>query len=107
MLFEEISLTPQDILDKEFKIDARGFRITEVDAFLDTVIKDYIEFTNYTNALKQENEDLQNEIIRLQSELRRASDIIETFKGADKSITNVDLMKRLSNLEKYVYGDEK
>ena len=30
MLFEQISLTPQDILDKEFKIDTRGFRPQEV-----------------------------------------------------------------------------
>ena len=41
MLFEEISLTPQDILDKEFKIDTRGYRPQEVDKFLDVIIGDY------------------------------------------------------------------
>ena len=47
MLFEQISLTPQDILDKEFKIDTRGFRPQEVDKFLDMVIRDYTEFMNF------------------------------------------------------------
>ena len=35
MYGENISLTPQDILDKEFKIDTRGYRPQEVDKFLD------------------------------------------------------------------------
>ena len=37
MYSENISLTPQDILDKEFKIDTRGYRPQEVDKFLDLV----------------------------------------------------------------------
>ena len=31
-------LTPKEILDKDFKIDARGYRPQEVDQFLDMVI---------------------------------------------------------------------
>ena len=46
MLKDRISLTIQDILDKEFKIDARGYRLQEVDKFLDKIIKDYVEFIN-------------------------------------------------------------
>ena len=44
MLFEEISLTPQEILDKDFKIDTRGYRPQEVDKYLDTIISDYTKF---------------------------------------------------------------
>lgn len=106
MMGAKVVLTPKDILDKEFKIDARGFRITEVDAYLDIIIKDYVELLSYINKLEQERSELQNEIVGLKSELRRASDIIESFKGADKSVTNVDLIKRLSSLEKYVYGED-
>ena len=40
---DRISLTMQDILEKEFKIDARGYRLQEVDKFLDVIIKDYNE----------------------------------------------------------------
>ena len=35
---ERISLTTQDILNKDFKIDARGYRPQEVDKFLDMII---------------------------------------------------------------------
>ena len=33
MYRDEILLTPKDILEKEFKIDARGYRMQEVDKF--------------------------------------------------------------------------
>jgi len=46
MYSDKIYLTPQEILDKEFKIDARGYRPQEVDKFLDMVIRDYTEFIN-------------------------------------------------------------
>ena len=45
MYNEKMLLTTQDILEKEFKIDARGYRPQEVDKFLDMVIADYTEFT--------------------------------------------------------------
>ena len=34
----KISLTPQEILKKEFKIDMRGYSLKEVDQFLDEII---------------------------------------------------------------------
>ena len=40
MYNDRITLTMQDILEKEFKIDARGYRLQEVDKFLDVIIKD-------------------------------------------------------------------
>ena len=43
MYQERIMLTPKDILEKEFKIDTRGYRPQEVDKFLDTIISDYEE----------------------------------------------------------------
>ena len=44
MYNEKIILTPQDIVEKDFKINARGYSAQEVDKFLDLVIKDYTEF---------------------------------------------------------------
>ena len=37
MYNNRIYLTPQEILDKEFKIDARGYRPQEVDKYLDLI----------------------------------------------------------------------
>ena len=41
MFQNKVTLTPQDILEKEFKIDTRGYRLKEVDQFLDIIIGDY------------------------------------------------------------------
>lgn len=101
---EKIFLTPNDILEKDFKIDARGYRPQEVDKFLDLVIRDYTEFLSiikrYDNELKAmdaENLKLKNELRNLKSNLDIAS--------SNKGVTNVDLLRRISELEKIVYGE--
>ena len=73
---EKITLTENDILEKEFKIDARGYRLQEVDKFLDIIIGDYTNFhkiiAKYDNELKsvmEENIRLKNEIRNLKSTL--------------------------------------
>ena len=50
MYQNKISLMPQDILEKDFKIDTRGYRLKEVDQFLDIIIGDYEQRTAYTYA---------------------------------------------------------
>ena len=46
MYQDKIALTMQNILEKDFKIDARGYRMQEVDKFLDIIIRDYNEYNN-------------------------------------------------------------
>ena len=107
MLFEEISLTPQDILDKEFKIDTRGFRPQEVDKFLDVVIGDYTKFISLVKRLDSEKKELIEENLRLKQELRENKDQIELLKNTTgKEMTNVDMLRRISMLEKIVFGDK-
>ena len=48
MYQKKINLMPQDILEKEFKIDTRGYRLKEVDQFLDLIIGDYEQFFKIT-----------------------------------------------------------
>ncbi|MCI8331070.1 MAG: cell division regulator GpsB [Bacilli bacterium] len=105
MIEERIKLTRNDILEKQFKIDARGYRPQEVDKFLDVIINDYAEFDNllgqYENEMRkilQENNRLKEEIRKLKSTLS----VAETNKG----VTNVDILRRLGELEKIVYGEE-
>ena len=40
MYEEKKFLTAREILEKDFKIDARGYRPQEVDQFLDMIIKE-------------------------------------------------------------------
>ena len=58
MFQNRISLTPQDILDKDFKIDVRGFNLKEVDQFLDVIIGDYEEFYKIIKENEKEKEEL-------------------------------------------------
>ena len=106
MYEDKVTLTPQEILDKEFKIDARGYRPQEVDKFLDLVINDYNEFTNEIKKLKKELTLLNDENNKLKNELRRIKANIEAAEGSASSnqVSNIDLLRRLSQLEKVVYG---
>ncbi len=109
MYQNKIELSPQDILEKEFKIDTRGYRLKEVDQFLDIVINDYEHFYSMINDLEKEKADLLGEIMRLKQEIRNMKMNAEIAKKNSNDIpevTNVDLLRRLSQLEKMVYGKD-
>ncbi len=103
---DKIQLTMRDILEKEFKIDARGYRMQEVDQFLDTIIRDYNEYNNMVKSLREAKEKLTLENEDLKQQIRSLESSIETVKGKEKEITNVDLLRRISQLEKIVLGKE-
>ena len=106
MLNGRIALTPQDIFEKEFKIDTRGYRLQEVDKYLDQIIKDYVEFINIIKELRTENKELSQENLNLKHELRNLKANIDIVKKSEKEITNVDILIRLSQLEKYIYDKD-
>ena len=45
----KLQLSPTKILNKEFKVDFKGYNATEVDYFLDTVVEDYETFAQMLN----------------------------------------------------------
>ncbi|MFO1444660.1 cell division regulator GpsB [Bacillus sp. Bva_UNVM-123] len=100
MLSDKVKLTAKDILEKEFKTAMRGYKPEEVDKFLDWIIKDYETF-------HQEIEDLQQENMRLKKQLEEASRRPAPAPAAQTAgTTNFDILKRLSNLEKHVFGNK-
>ena len=106
MYHDRIALTIKDILEKEFKIDARGYRLQEVDKFLDIIIKDYNEYNNIIKELDKERKSLIQENQDLKQEVRNLKSSIEAIKLDEKEITNVDLIRRISQLKKIVLGKE-
>ena len=106
MYNDRITLTMQDILEKEFKIDARGYRLQEVDKFLDVIIKDYNEYNNIIKSLEKEKRELAQENNVLKNEVRNLKSSIEAARIGEKEITNVDLLRRISQLEKIILGKE-
>lgn len=93
MSLKNIKLTGKEILEKDFKTGMRGYNQEEVDEFLDSVIQDYDTFQQEIDRLKQENERLKTQ-----------SDQTRTRSTTPNHQVNYDVLKRLSNLEKAVFG---
>ena len=108
MYQNKITLTPQEILEKDFKIDTRGYRLKEVDQFLDVIIGDYEQFFIIIDSLEKEKAELLREIMSLKQELRNAKVNVEIAKNNSDTtgISNLDILRRLSKLEKEVYGKD-
>ncbi len=109
MIHNEIELSSQDILSKEFKIDTRGYRPQEVDKFLDVIISDYEAYNRLVKEMTSEKQELIDENIALKQEIRNLRAKIELLANntSDNSTNNADVLRRLSNLEKIVYENEK
>ena len=105
MIEEKILLTTNDILEKEFKIDARGYRPQEVDKFLDIVINDYTEYDKLLRRYDVELKSVLQENAKLKSEIRNLKSTLSVAEN-NKGVTNVDILRRLGELEKIVYGEE-
>ena len=110
MYQERVVLTGQDILEKDFKIDTRGYRPQEVDRFLDQIIKDYEEMNKIISELENDKAELLDENQRLKKETRNLRSKLEiaTEESGNQGASgvNADLLRRLSNLEKIIYGKE-
>lgn len=108
MYQERILLTGKDILEKEFKIDTRGYRPQEVDKFLDAIIRDYEEFSSIIKEIEEDKKELVEENIRLKQEIRNLKTKIELLKenNNDDSTSTADVLRRISRLEKIIYGKE-
>lgn len=106
MYQDRILLTTKEILEKEFKIDTRGYRPQEVDKFLDVIMRDYEEMIAIIKEIDAEKKNLISDNIRLKQKLRNMQTKIELLKEGTGEVTTSDLLRRLSNLEKAIYGKE-
>jgi len=106
MIERNIELSPEEILGKDFKIDTKGYRLIEVDKFLDTVVKDYEKFTKIIKKLEEMVQESNEENTKLKTEIRSLKLKVDIAKQGNKEVTNVDLLKRISEIEKVVFGSE-
>lgn len=100
-------LTPKDIYEHAFKVEVRGYSPQEVDKYLDMIIRDYTEYNKNIKALTEQLEVLNNDNYALKQEIRSLQDRLESAQAdanSPKEVTNIDLLKRISQLEKVVYG---
>lgn len=107
----KIQLSPKKIVNKQFQIDFKGYNAEEVDYFLDIVVNDYENFAAMLNEsyaqidkLQKVNDELRQKVNQLEKEKMIQNDQLKSME--DNLSTNIDLLKRISNLEKAVYKDK-
>ncbi|KGR73223.1 cell division regulator GpsB [Streptococcus phocae subsp. phocae] len=101
-----IIYSPKDIYEQEFKTSIRGFDKKEVDEFLDNVIKDYETYIAQIEALTAENEALRKAKNQARNSMPGGSQPAVAQTRVTQSATNFDILKRISRLEKEVFGKQ-
>lgn len=90
---DKVTLNTQAIFEKDFKTAMRGYNQTEVDEFLDVIMNDYKVFQQQIEQLQLENDRLKK---------RKVQPKTPTSQPTPQA--NYDVLMRLSNLEKEVFG---
>lgn len=91
-------LNSQEILEKQFKRSMKGYNIDEVDSYLNVIIEDYEKFEKTVAELIEENNRLREQLESASRKPAQTPPVTNT--------TNFDILKRLSNLEKHVFGNK-
>ena len=104
-----IIYTAKDIFDQDFKREVRGYSKAEVDEFLDDVIKDYETYAALVKELREEITLLKEQVSNQETATpstpsQPAQPTIEMPQMG--TATNFDILKRLSRLEKEVFGKQ-
>lgn len=94
-------LNARKIYEKEFSTSLKGYNSVEVDAFLDIILEDYQDFTKKIYKLESEIELLRNQ---MQKDQFRSKNEEGTEADDFQPKTNLDLLQRVANLEKAVFG---
>ena len=102
---KKLNLNPEEILNKEFNADFKGYAPSEVDSFLDEVLDDYQtmeenvqELLDLVTKLQNEIKELNKKNIELEGK-KKAFDLSNTT-----SYSSVDILKRISRLEEQLYN---
>lgn len=103
---ENVQHTREEILNKDFKKTriGTGYDITDVDAYLDEIISDYQAFQTNINELNNQNQKLKDQVAELTKQVSAAPTSAPKASPAPAVNTNMDILKRLSNLERRVFG---
>ncbi|GAP02270.1 cell division initiation protein [Fructobacillus pseudoficulneus] len=117
----QVKYTQKDIYNRVFKEKrvGKGYDPEDVDGFLDDIIADYGVFSKRIEELQSQVGQLQNALKQAQEELsaeapvRQAEPVstpaptpVAPVVEEPATPTNLDLIKRVANLERAVFGTE-
>lgn len=98
-------LSIQDVLEKQFHIDFKGYSSVEVDEFLDDVIKDYQQYETLVAELGAHLQNYEKEVATLKAKVIELEGK-NSVNTESVQISNVDLLKRISKLEAEVFKNK-
>jgi len=106
---KKLTLSSDEILNKEFSLQYKGYVPQEVDEFLDEVLKNYkiIEdireyYETQNKALQKTNSILRNKVDELETKLEMEKNKNNSFEKVDSN-SNLDLIKKIAKLESELF----
>jgi DivIVA domain-containing protein len=102
---ENVVHTREEILNKDFKKTriGTGYDMSDVDVFLDEIMADYQSFQTNMAELQAQNDKLKAQIEDLTKQISVSATPTKSAPVTSTN-TNMDILKRLSNLERRVFG---
>lgn len=107
-----VKLNHEQIYNKTFTKDVKGYNAYEVDQFLDTVISDYLNFEKEAAALNQKIKQLSDQLKKVieennqlnlaNSELNKKVGLIKD--GDEVNSNNLHLINRVRALENFIHN---
>ncbi|QEH61621.1 hypothetical protein SCHIN_v1c04240 [Spiroplasma chinense] len=100
-----IKLTKQEILEKDFEVEYKGYKVEDVDAFLDMISEDYKLFAENEAKKDRKIQELEIAYNQLQEEHTNVLAALKLTKQqqeelAKQGLSSSALVKRISMLEK-------
>lgn len=106
---KKLTLSSEEILNKDFSLQYKGYVPQEVDTFLDEVLKNYeiIEeirdyYETQNKALQKTNSILRSKIDELETKLEMEKNKNNSIEKVDNT-SNLDLIKKIAKLESELF----
>ena len=106
---KKLTLSAEDILNKEFSLQYKGYVPQEVDTFLDEVLKNYSVIEEIRDYYETQNKALQKTNSILRAKIDELETKLEIEKNKNNSIekvdntSNLDLIKKIAKLESELF----
>ncbi|QVK07193.1 DivIVA domain-containing protein [Mycoplasma mycoides] len=98
-------LSVNQIQNKKFNIVYKGYKIEEVNDFLDEIIKDYVCLENQISNLNDQLEQANQKISKLITDKQKTETELDQYvkknwKLVKDNLNDVDVIKRIARIEK-------
>lgn len=113
---DKLILSAKEIYEKDFPTTKHGYDIQAVNDYLDNIIKDYVQMKTILEdyqILQKVVAEQKQQIIKLKQQVAETyhkTQVIPTNKVTKAqpiaNATNLDLLKRVANLEAAVFGNK-